>query len=160
MKTMIDLFYPIGSIYMSVVNMSPSNLFGGEWEQLKDKFLLGAGDSYTAGSTGGASTVTLTESQMPSHTHTQNAHSHSFDTGGATTKLIRVGDVDWGYTGARAMSYTSGNYYYPYSTKNTGGIAEATGTASTTATNQNKGGGQAHNNMPPYLTVYMWKRVG
>jgi hypothetical protein len=62
--------YPIGSIYMSVESTSPASLFGGTWEQLKDKFLLGAGDSYTLGSTGGEAEHTLTVDEMPSHGHT------------------------------------------------------------------------------------------
>ncbi len=38
--------YPIGSIYLSVSSTDPSLLFGGVWEQIKDRFLLGAGDTY------------------------------------------------------------------------------------------------------------------
>lgn len=81
MKTyVLNLMYPIGSIYFSVSSTSPQTLFGGTWEQLKDRFLLAAGSSYTAGNTGGSSShshsnsstgsVTLTSSHIPSHTHT------------------------------------------------------------------------------------------
>lgn len=66
----VDLIYPVGSIYMSVASASPATLFGGTWEQLKDRFLLGAGDSYTAGDTGGSASHTLTTDEMPSHNHT------------------------------------------------------------------------------------------
>lgn len=52
-KPIIDLIYPVGSIYMSVNSTSPATLFGGSWTQLKNKFLIGAGDTYTASSTGG-----------------------------------------------------------------------------------------------------------
>ena len=79
-ENIINLVYPVGSIYMSVNNVSPATFIGGTWEQLKDRFLLGAGSSYSAGSTGGAATHTLTTAQMPSHTHTtdsQGAHTHS-----------------------------------------------------------------------------------
>lgn len=51
--TTLNLVYPVGSIYMSVNNTNPSTLFGGTWVQLKDKFLLGAGDTYSNGATGG-----------------------------------------------------------------------------------------------------------
>ena len=80
-----QLVYPVGSIYMSVVATSPATLFGGTWEKLKDRFLLGSGDTYSAGSTGGAATVsytpagsnsggsvgnhTLTTTEIPSHNH-------------------------------------------------------------------------------------------
>ena len=70
-------YYPIGAIYMSVTNHNPSSIFGGTWERIKDKFLLCAGDSYSAGSTGGSvnhyhstGNHTLTINQIPSHTHT------------------------------------------------------------------------------------------
>lgn len=62
----INSIYPIGSIYMSVNNVNPSNLFGGTWAQLKDRFLLGAGDTYTAGATGGEAEHTLTTQELPS----------------------------------------------------------------------------------------------
>ena len=55
-STIFDDIYPVGSIYMSVNNTNPSNLFGGTWTQLKDRFLLGAGSTYTNGSTGGSAT--------------------------------------------------------------------------------------------------------
>ena len=182
---LIDTIYPVGSIYMSVSNTSPSILFGGTWEQIKDTFLLATGDTYANGSTGGEATHTLTVNEMPSHTHIQDSHNHTQDSHNHTQnshnhsastdrKFLALGKNDnWGYTNARQMQSTSGSYYYPYSNKNTSGLTEPENTASktatnqettatnqaTTATNQNTGGGQAHNNMPPYLTVYIWKRT-
>ena len=61
--------YPIGSIYRSVKSTDPSELFGGTWELLKDVFLMAAGDSYPAGSTGGEAEHALTVDEMPNHTH-------------------------------------------------------------------------------------------
>ena len=78
-QTMLNAVYPVGSIYMSVNSTSPSSLFGGTWVQLKDRFLLGAGDTYSAGATGGAATHTLTAAEMPGHTHTVGAHSHGLN---------------------------------------------------------------------------------
>ena len=49
----IDAIYPVGSLYMSVNNVSPETLFGGTWEQIEDRFLLASGSAYQAGSTGG-----------------------------------------------------------------------------------------------------------
>lgn len=67
----VDLVYPVGSIYMSASATSPAMLFNGTtWEQLKDCFLLGVGDTYTAGDTGGNASHTLTIAEMPSHNHT------------------------------------------------------------------------------------------
>lgn len=120
--------YPVGSIYMSVSAISPATLFGGTWEQLKDTFLLGAGDTYTAGDTGGEAEHTLTTEEMPSHTHGFAVH-YATSTTGSSYPRYNVGSAN------------------PYG-----------GTAGVIQTNS-KGGGEAHNNMPPYLTVYMWKRT-
>lgn len=63
--------HPVGSLYWTSKNENPSVTFGGgTWAQIKDKFILAAGDTYENGGTGGAATVTLTSNQMPSHTHT------------------------------------------------------------------------------------------
>ena len=70
-STIFDNIYPVGSIYMSVNDTNPSNLFGGTWTQLKDRFLLGAGSTYTNGSTGGSATQRLSVANLPSHTHPQ-----------------------------------------------------------------------------------------
>ena len=57
-NNLINLIYPIGSIYMSVNNVSPASFLGGTWEAIQDRFLLAAGSSYSAGSTGGEATHT------------------------------------------------------------------------------------------------------
>lgn len=61
--------YPVGSIYMSVLDVDPATLFGGKWEKIKDTFLLSAGDTYSVGDTGGESEHTLTVDEMPAHNH-------------------------------------------------------------------------------------------
>lgn len=135
---LINTIYPIGSIYMSVSDVSPSILFGGEWEQIEDRFLLAKGGNFnTLNGTGGSATVTLTKDQMPVHTHIQNAHSHTI---GSLARYAISGN------GSAAV----GNGY---------GNIQNYKTGNTTATNQNAGGGQAHENMPPYLIVNMWKRT-
>lgn len=139
----INLIYPVGSIYMSVNDANPSTLFGGTWEQIKDKFLLSCGDIYAAGTTGGEATHTLTTGEMPTHTHVQNAHSH---TQNYHTWYNNQQNYDVRFA-------TSSNGYYAIAGVNT------YATVAATAVNQNTGGSQAHNNMPPYLTVYIWKRT-
>ena len=57
--------YPVGSIYMSTNNTSPASMFGGTWEQIKDKFLLSAGNNYSAGATGGSA-----DAVVVNHNHT------------------------------------------------------------------------------------------
>jgi hypothetical protein len=125
-----DDVYPVGSIYMSVNNANPSTLFGGTWEQLKDRFLLGAGDTYTGGATGGEATHTLTTQEIPSHTHPYKDYKGKAS---ASKKTWDIEKTAWSVTG----------------------VGNDDNSRTTTAT----GGGQAHNNMPPYLVVYMWKRT-
>ena len=67
---LLDLIYPVGSIYISVNSTSPATLFGGTWEILNDVFLLAAGSYANAGTFGGEATHTLTVDEMPSHSHT------------------------------------------------------------------------------------------
>lgn len=116
----IDLIYPVGSIYMSVNYFDPATIFGGKWERLMDKFLLGSGAIYASGQEGGEATHKLTIDEMPSHSHPIP------------------------YSGSSAAGYKS--------LFRSGGT-EASGFSPTA------GGDQPHNNMPPYLTVNMWKRV-
>lgn len=78
---LFDLVYPVGSIYLSVNNTSPSTLFGGTWTQIKDTFLLGSGDNYTLGDTGGEATHKLTIQEMPSHVHQTDKY-YNTDQGG------------------------------------------------------------------------------
>ena len=128
-KTLFDLVYPVGAIYMSVSSTSPAILFGGTWEQIQNRFLLAAGSSYTAGNTGGEATHTLTKNEMPTH-------SHEIYSG--------YGDVVSNVSDA-----------YRYQTWGSSDRGWKTGNLGTS----NIGGGKAHNNMPPYLVVYMWKRT-
>lgn len=128
-KTLFDIVYPVGAIYMSVSSTSPAILFGGTWEQIQNRFLLAAGSSYTAGNTGGEATHTLTKNEMPTH-------SHEIYSG--------YGDVVSNVSDA-----------YRYQTWGSSDRGWKTGNLGTS----NIGGGKAHNNMPPYLVVYMWKRT-
>ncbi|MBQ3330800.1 MAG: hypothetical protein IJG87_06440 [Ruminococcus sp.] len=140
-RTIADLIYPVGSIYMSVNSISPAALFGGTWEQIEDTFLLSAGSTYTPGNTGGSAThahttgnCTLTVNQIPSHTH-----------------------------GLKGWRYGHNQKYDNYCASYTQLSDAASSNTPILAT----GGGQAHNHgntgdgssLPPYLVVYMWKRV-
>lgn len=122
---------PIGSIIMGTddnfaTQTAVQAIYNGTWEQIKDVFLLAAGDSYIAGSTGGEATHTLTVDEMPKHSHNL--------------------PVDKNYGGAAPTEYDRINL--------TSGIVYTTGYAS-----NDTGASQPHNNMPPYLTVYMWRRI-
>lgn len=130
--TLVDLFYPIGSIYMSTDTTNPQSRFTGTyWLPIYNRFLLGAGDTYKAGTMGGEATHTLTRSEIPSHYHDE----YLGNDGGSDS-------APSGYSGWPNIAYTSHKTWW------------ATGSKTSTA-----GGGGAHNNMPPYLAVYMWRRV-
>lgn len=160
----VDIVYPVGSIYMSVNSISPETLFGGVWERIMDKFLLGAGSTFLAGSIGGEASHTLTISEMPSHTHTQNEHTHeaiSTSEGEHIHHIYNSGlgeGYDLGFWPVKELD-TSTNKGWSNSKTSSAGLHNHTIVVeSATATNKKTGGGVAHNNMPPYLAVYMWKR--
>lgn len=150
--------YPVGSIYMSVNAVNPSTMFGGTWEQIKDRFLLAAGNSYTNGSTGGAATHTptgnvdshvLTVNEIPGHTHSVTGTASS----GSNPQEIPYGD-NWEATAAGG--------YRAYSPTGSTTSLTVSGTANST------GGGLGHTHgvngvtvdtMPPYLTVNVWVRT-
>ena len=126
-------FYPVGSIYMSTNSTSPASFLGGTWERIQDKFLLSAGSSYSAGSEGGSAT----------HSHTVKGQANILITAYALVQeTYATGDAN--FTSTRSTATNEANYedvqYFENATKVTG-TAEAT------------------NNMPPYLAVYMWRRV-
>ena len=74
-RSFLDMIYPVGSIYMSVLSTNPATFFGGTWAQIQGKFLLASGGGYTLGTSGGNASVTLTTANMPSHNHTVTAAS-------------------------------------------------------------------------------------
>lgn len=74
----INWVYPVGSLYWSQVNTDPATLFPGTtWTQITDKFIYAAPSSTAAKTSGGASSVTLSTANMPSHTHTMSGSTNS-----------------------------------------------------------------------------------
>ena len=116
--------YPVGAIYLSVSEVNPAALFGGTWERIGGRFLLGADSTYAAGSTGGEASHTLTADEMPRHNHEIDNLNAS---GNATPYMTVQAQEKKGYGGNIQTMFA--------------------------------GGGKAHNNLPPYLAVYMWQRV-
>jgi len=130
-ESVLDLAYPVGSVYLSVNTTNPSSLFGGTWERISEgRFLAGAGlgtdqNSTTrflsGGNNAGEYTHTLSIAEMPAHTHDVNNFRYNGD---------RDDDENKGYW-------------------------DAGGTIKTEST----GGGEAHNVSPPSFALYVWKRL-
>lgn len=153
--------YPIGSIYLSTSSTNPGTIFGGTWAAWgQGRVPMGVGSivantdtsegTVTAGAInktsadvlGGKNTHTLTTTEMPSHTHVQDAHDHT----------VRY----------KSFAITSGSGWMVLRRTDAADSYDGTDTDAAnakTATNQNTGGGGAHNNMQPYVTCYMWKRT-
>ena len=155
-ENICNSIYPVGSIYMSTNTTSPAQLFGGTWEKIEDKFLIGASDNYLVNSTGGEATHTLTQLEMPSHTHAPNTkvlntpENNTFefqiarDLNSQSTARYQVAKgTDYWVIGA---SPTAADFINKYD------VDVATTTAAT-------GGSAAHNNIPPYFAVHIWKRI-
>ena len=119
-------YFPVGSIYMSVVNVNPSTYFGGTWEAWgSGRVPVGVNTSETefnsVEKTGGEKKHTLTTNEMPSHNHGVGTYRSS---GGSETRYYNP-------TGAQQVK----NY------------------------TEYAGGGEAHNNLQPYINCYMCKRT-
>lgn len=164
---MLNMIYPVGSIYMAANETDPGTLFGGTWEQIKDKFLLSAGDTYVNGATGGSATknlqhahttqaTTLTQAQIPNYEigyipDNVPANHAAWNNGGISgTGRVKTSSQ---VLPKEATITPSGNQSYGWTIKTNGG-----------------GGSHSHGNtgnglsttqdiMPPYLAVYVWKRT-
>ena len=138
-NNILNSIYPIGSVYISTSAVSPADLFGGTWQRIQGRFLLGADSTYSAGSTGGEETHILTVDEIPAHAgHLPvNSGSHT------------------GYGDAGGL-YLSQGTMATYGTDPRGWDDNG---SEMTPTGVDRGGDQAHNNMPPYLAVYMWERT-
>lgn len=129
-KLIANAMYPVGSIYMSVKDVNPSVLFGGTWVRIEDKFLLSSGSSYPI---------------------TYDSNDEANRTGGEASHTLTVDEIPSHNHGLGTEwsdgSGSNGAYTYSANRK------------LKSKTTENTGGGQAHNNMPPYLVVNVWKRT-
>lgn len=132
-QSVIDTVYPVGSLYWSSKDTDPSTLFGGTWVQIKDRFVLACGDTYkTVDETGGASSVTLSVSNMPSHSHSftpsgevsshshgLNGHTHSFSVSGTTGGMSAnaTGDIEFVNRNV-SMILSGGSNHFTYRSGN------------------------------------------
>ena len=154
---LLNLIYPVGSIYMSMSSTNPAELFGGTWEQIaQGRCLIGAGTgtdsrsekkTFTAGATGGEYNHVLTVGEMPSHSHSASSsstgdHYHVWYSG-------RYGSSE-NSTSADSAGVGS---------KDTSHKTLSAGSHSHAITIGSNGGSSAHNNLPPYMSLNIWKRT-
>lgn len=144
---------PVGMILTTGSPTSPAALYDGtSWARITDRFLIGAGESYSLGSTGGSATHTLTVAEMPAHSHgatvlSAGEHSHTVTSYYDTGSVSMMSDYD----------YTGGNDdYRPVYPTNT---TSSNGAHGHTATIGSAGNGQAFSIMNPYVAKYIWYRV-
>ena len=175
-QDLVSILYPVGSIYMSTNSTNPKDLFGiGEWEQIKDTFLMSAGTTYEAGTTGG----TASHTHSIGHTHGVPGVAHTHTTGNHTLTVNELPTHKHGLRVTLNMTQGAGNERAivvgggsPWNTNDTyqmtnvgGGGAHNHGdtgstTPTTTTTNsQSTSISGSTSNLPPYLAVFTWKRV-
>lgn len=163
----IKKVYPVGSIYMSTVSTNPATLFGfGTWEAMPaGRVLLAQGKSswgttYNAGSTGGEATHRLTVGELPNHGHTASTDNINITGGfkldgtemGGTTSASGVFSIGSSFTPSKGHGNSGGG-------SNVGRNINFNSTHSHKITINNVGEGQSHNNLQPFISVYIWKRT-
>lgn len=137
-KALIDRIYPVGSIYISTSSaFNPQTTWGGRWRKTADgRCLIGANDTYPLGSTGGEAAHYLTGNEMPPHGHTAG----------------KVVGFKLGHTGIASSAINPYGEQFLY-------IDQSSNSASSELSTNAEGGGASHNNMQPYLAVYIWERI-
>jgi len=146
--------FPVDSVYISFSAANPSTFWPGTtWAAIGGGRVLtgldsGQSEFDAVGKTGGAKTHVLSVSEMPAHSHLQDPHTHLQNAHGHTKVASNT-------AGTSGTSATRGA-----GTQATITMDNATAVnQNATAVNQNTGGGAAHNNLPPYLVVNMWRRT-
>lgn len=152
LANVMKALYPVGSLYFNAaVDTNPATLLGfGTWSPYAaGEMLVGVNpsdpDFETVGNTGGEKTHLLSWNEMPSHNHGINdsGHTHASNTAGET--VFTAGSTQHVDTSGAGQQITWGN--------------TTTGSSGTGVSVQFSGDDQPHNNMPPYIAVYIWQRT-
>ena len=154
--------YPVGSIYITEnAFFSPQETFGGRWERIKGRFLIGADDTstYHCGATGGEKEVRLETGHMPPHQHTLSHQHRIHPTSSFLYSSLNIG-VNSVERAWPAPKKGGTNFVVNVDTNKKGGIGEKDKTENATVTTTTATGGhKPHNNMPPYYGVNIWRRI-
>lgn len=154
--------HPVTTLYWTSDPRNPGDVYGGTWKQIKDRFILASGDTYTNGATGGNANTTLEVENLPSHSHGLNNHTHSFT---ATTSSNGAHAHNYKYSGEDTVA--GGSYRFCRNptantgTTSSGGAHTHTISGTTVGASGNTtetGSGTAFSNMPPYVVKYCWER--
>lgn len=153
----IDKVYPVGAIYMSVSSTNPGNLFGGTWERIQNQFLLSAGGDYPAGTTGGSA-----DAVVVLHNHTQSSHTH-YNAKGSGWGYLSYDTSKSSMTRSKVNTSNGSRYAFlgtPNATSADGSNMDWGGQLQSATPSINSSGvSGTGKNMPPYLSVYVWKRT-
>ena len=149
----INLIYPVGSIYTSMQNTDPGTMFENTtWERITDRFLWCANDGQGSNQTGGTYDVTLTTNNLPSHNHT-------FAGTEQAGQLFGIyADPNYGTTGGY-ISRTHWSQHNARGTEASLGVANYHLTFTPSGTISNTGSGEKFSVIPPYISVFCWKRT-
>ena len=155
--------FPIGAIYMSMTAADPASLFGGIWQALNEgRVLIGANDKYPVGTTGGNESHILKTNEMPSHSHSSSmytsssgSHDHGAAWGETSGSSLRPPFGVYSYSNSYYGTNKDPDYNNDYFRTSTSGSHYHDSGTNTSKVGSNK----AHNNMQPYLAVFMWKRT-
>lgn len=148
-KKSFESYFPVGIIIAFAIDVNPEEAIGGFWVRISDVFLLGAGNKYGGGDIGGNETVTLTENELPEHSHDMT-HSHNVNLGDANSSWYRYSSSS---TNKINVNVNSGT---PFSTF---ALPQGKTSSISSSTTQLTGAGNPFSILPPYLGVYYWKRV-
>lgn len=170
-KQIALLAHPVGEYYWtSNTNFNPNTEWGGTWQRIQDgRVLISNNSSHSVGSTGGSETVTLSLSQIPSHSH-PHTHKHKHSRGTMNIEGTFDGNVDDGNSAKTGAFYNTGTGFVGSNGNDEarGGVigfdakrswSGHTNYDETSASAHAQGGGQAHNNMPPYRVAVCWHRT-
>lgn len=131
LAAVVERDHPVGSLYISENATSPAELYGGTWERIEGKFIMGASGTYPAGSTGGSATHTQTIAEMPNHVH------------------------GYGNQYSGDAHFSQWQFYIP----DVAQITDAEGKNCAWAVTTSKGDDQPMNILNPYYSMYIWRRV-